>query len=188
MNTNNTELKKIYKEYAEAFDKASENSRAAYIARLAPGSKPPPTGKLYGDDAKNEFSAKCNSLATRAADIINSELEKINKDLNKAPTAEAVNTCTLLIMRKSKDPAEYSRLLNVYRDNPQTCDTIRSIAEENGIVALPYNSTTERAAALDALKRQLYFSMTPKQAENGNATPDQVEKFFTNVDQLIPEK
>lgn len=186
MNTSNTELKKIYKEYADAFTKASENSRAEYVAHLAPGSTLPPTGKLYGEDAKNEFSAKCKEYAARAAEIIDSELTKINTELTKEPTAEAVNACTLLSLRKSADRDEYMRLIEKYSDNVQTCDTIRKIAKDNGVISIPASPIRERAEDLEYLKTHLYHSMTAKKAEDGNTSPVHIQLFNAQIDKLLP--
>ena len=187
MNTNNAKLKAIYKEYADTFNRASENSRAAYIAKLAPGSTLPPTGKLYGDDARNEFSAKCSDLAHQAADIIDDELKGLNEQLTKEPTPEAVNACTLLSLRKSTDAAEYRRLMDKYADNVQTCDTIRKLAKDNGILDLPYNPITERAERLEDLKNHIFFTMNTRKAEDGNTSAGHAELFNAQIDELIPE-
>lgn len=186
MNTSNTELKKIYKEYADAFSKASENSRAEYIAHLAPGSTLPPTGKLYGEDARNEFNAKCTDLAHKASKIIDGELTKLNAELTKEPTPEAVNVCTLLSLRKSTDATEYMRLMEKYSDNVQTCDTIRKIAKDNGILSIPASPIRERAENLEYFKNHLYFKMTSKDAEDGNTSPVSIKLFNAQIDKLIP--
>lgn len=187
MSINSDKLKAIYKEFADTYNKACENSRKAYIEKLAPGSTLPKTGKLYSESDRNEFRAYCSNCAGKVAEIIDAEADRINKELVKEPTAEAVNACTLLSLRKSTDRDEYERFLKKYEDTPQVCSTIKSIAKDNGVIGLPNDKYSATADDLIYLKNKLMSKMTVVNAEQGSAEPMSVTTMQMSIDQLMPE-
>lgn len=187
MNINNEKMKKVFSDYADIYGKLCESSRNDYIKKLAPGSSLPKAGILYGDDAAATFSAKCTELRQQGNAIIDDEMNAINDKLTAAPTAEAVNACTLLSLRKSKDAEEYRALLKKYGDNVQTGDTIRAIAKQNNVLSLPDDPIKEKAEALESLRGTIYRDITPRNAAQGNTSPGHIAVFNMIIDEAIPE-
>ena len=188
MDTNNAKLKQIFNSWKKDFENISEQSRDDYIKRLAPGSVLPKSGIIYGDEYAAAFSGKCTEYRQQASAIIDNELAKLNGKLTAAPTADAVNACTLLSLRKSTDPDDYTKLLDAYGDNVQAGETIRAIAKENGVHGLPADPIKEQAETLESLRGTIYSRITPYSAQQGSASQGHIATYEMMIDRAIPEE
>lgn len=182
---NAEELKNVLTEYVRCYEIACENSRAAYIKGLAPGARLPKEGVIYGDDEKARFANSCTEYREKMCAFIDDEESKVKSALTAAPSTDAVNACTLLDLRASKDRAEYERLMEKYSNDPQTCDTIQAIAAKNGVHDLPENGSAAKLDALENLRRQIMRSITPKEAEEGKATTGYIALLSAVIDDAI---
>lgn len=187
MSTNNEALKAIFKNWADDYNQTCSESRDAYIKTLAPGATMPPAGTIYGAANKEAFSNRCTEYRAKAAEILNNEITKANAAISKEPTAEAVNMCQLLQMRKSTNPDEYNTLLEKYSDTPAVYETVRSIAHENGIKGIPAHPATMRKADLEEYRSRIYQRITPMYAKDGHTSDGYMAIFNDEIDSLFSE-
>ena len=184
----NKEIKDILQKWADDYNRTCKETRDEYIKTMTPGAVLPPEGTIYGAANKQAFAERCSEYRAQAYEVIDRARNAIETKLNKPATPEAVNTCKLLEMRKSKDPDEYTRLLKEYADTPEVCDTIRAIAKNNDVIGLPDYSTTGSMDALNDLEQSLAFKLTPMHAQQGHTGPGYLSFIGAEIDELLPEE
>lgn len=186
----NTELKAITKEYAKDFRNICERSKEERIKSLQPGDPLPKSGVLYGDDARERFMARAAEHREKALSIVDSELAKIQDELTKAPSTDAVNTLTLLKMRNKVTSEDLRPIMEKYGDNNQVYDTLRDIAAQHNIRDYAYESNPlrEQAEKLNGLKSSLNNNLRIDRAEKGYATDGFMSLLDAIIDDALPNE
>lgn len=185
----NKELKVIVDNFNKEFGEVSEESRIEYLQQLTPNSNvmSPQKGKIYGDRHRSTFEESCRAKRSAAALLIDKEINILNKKMSEAPTQDAVNSVTMLSMRKNITSEEIQKLLDAYGDNDMTRSTIIDLAKEHNVKDYIFDkpSTSERIKDLEGLKRSLNTGMSIQSAEQrGSAFIDWLKH---DIDNVFPE-
>lgn len=185
----NTELKAITKEYAKDFKNMCERSKEDHIKSLQPGDPMPREGVLYGDAAKERFNARAAEHRTKALSIVDSELAKIQEEMTKAPSTDAVNTLTLLKMRNKVTPEDLRPIMERYGSNNQVYDTLRDIAAQHNIRDYAFESNPLRVQAekLNGLKSSLNNNLRIDRAQKGYASDSFMSFLDAVIDDALPD-
>ena len=179
----NEELKKILREYGNAYKFACDNSRDTLIDTLKPGSRLPEEGKIYGDAFRDQFKKDAAVHRDRALKIVDGEIKAINAKLTAAPSTDAVNSIMMLRMKQHVTRADIDRLMSVYGSNPLAYDTLRDVAYDNGIRDLPENPLTVKAERLTDVRSSIEKTLNIHQAEAGHAS----DGFLAMMDAVIDD-
>lgn len=163
----NKELKSIISQFKDSYRIACDTSRNAYMKTLSAGAQIPREGFIYGDNFKAEFESMSSGYRDKVREIIGKNLSELREKMTEAPSTEAVNSITLLNMRKDVTENEIENLLSRYGDNHQARNTIVSIARNHGIYNFGDDETTERIADLESLESNLTKSLSASTANDG---------------------
>ena len=183
----NQELKDITKKYNECFRIVSEKSRSAYVNTLPPGATIPKGGKIFDQESRAFFEDRCQEFRSAADNLIGSRLSDLKKMATDAPSTEAVNTISLLNMRKNISESEISDLLARYGDNIQAYNTIVSIAKEHNIHTFSEHGVSVAITKLEDLQRSVDNALTVHNAEEGRATDGFMSMLQMQIDDVIPD-
>lgn len=182
----NYELKKIVDDYKQAFIDACNNSRKSYIANLLPGEKMPAEGVIIGKEYEASFDEVCQALRDKARAILGEAIASVKALMTEAPTEEAVNSISLLNMRKEATAEEVEDLLNRYGSNPQAWKTITSIAKERGIRTFGAHPIEEELAKESDLLRSLESAISLTSARNRGVGDGFISLVKAQIDDTFP--
>lgn len=184
------ELKAITNRYVDDFNVICERSREERLKTLQPGARVPAQGKLYGDDARNEFKRKADAHRVQAMSIIGNELRALNEKMTAAPSTDAVNTIQLLKMRSNITPEDINVLMMRYGDNSQVRDTLVDIAGQHDIKDYKFESNPIRVKAekLKDLNNSINNSLRLESAERGHASAGFVSFLNAAIDDAFPDE
>ena len=183
----NKNLKSIIKSYKADYKALCNSSRKEYLQTLPAYSRIPAGEKLYTDAARKEFAQRCYGFQHAAEEIIDNALSDLKDEATKAPDADAVNTISLLKMRRKVSGAEIDDLLTRYgKDNPQMWAALKEIGIANGIHTIPDHPVTQAIDQVERLGKSLYKALSAP-ASFASATPDGVFSFIEeNIDATFP--
>lgn len=186
----NTELKAITTRYTDKYKNICERSREERIKSLQPGAALPAHGKLYGDEAREQFRKEADACRVQAASIIENELKALNDKMTAAPSIEAVNTIQLLKMRSNVTAADINSLMQRYGDNSQVYDTLIDIAGQHNLNEYKFESNPLRVKAnkLNDLRSSIEKNLRLERAERGYASEGFISFLNAAIDDALPEE
>ena len=173
----NKELKSIISQFKDSYRIACDSSRNEYIKTLSAGARVPKEGILYGDERRQEFESMCAGYRDKALALLNKVLSDLHDKMTEAPSTDAVNSITLLGLRKHISQSEIENLLERYGDNPQAWNTIVSIARDHDIHAFNDHPIKRQIEAVDGLARTMERTISAQSANGGHAS----DGFLYNV-------
>lgn len=183
----NKDLKSLTSRFKDGYRITCESSRNAHMRTLSPGSPMPPQGIIYGDNIRKEFESECSGYRVKAREIIDEALQDLKKKETEAPTNEAVNSITLLNLRKEITENEIDDLLTRYgKDNPQAWRAINSIAYDHGIKVFKDHPVYEEIEAVEALGKTLEKTISLSSAESGHASDGYITLVDEQIDNVFP--
>lgn len=184
----NRALKAILTQYKESYDASCKASREAYLQTLPAGSSVPADGRIYGDAAREEFNGKCWDLRAEAKKILDDLSGELRNRVAEAPSADAVNTLTLLNMRHDVTEDEIAELAKRFDNNPQAWKTLKSIAEQNKIHVLREHPIETSLHQLEDIEQTLDSNLNVFSAERGHTSPGFLAMLETQIDNALPEE
>ena len=187
MNTReaNFQLKQLVDDFGRAFQTISEESRTALLRHSTAGERIPVPGRLYGNEYRAQFTARCDEIRGAVAAVINEQIDNIKAAMAEAPSAEAVNTVQMLALRDDIADDEIDIVLGKYGDNYQAAMAIISVAASKGLHG--WSCTVEKQLAdLEALLSTMRRTMTATSAENGHASSGYLEMLKIQIDFVLP--
>lgn len=182
----NQELKAIYREYVSGYKEACAASRDRFMAKLSPGAKIPDHGKIYDQEGKAEFTAKCSGLRAKAHEVTSGMLKDLRVKATEAPSTEAVNAITVLGMRKKITESEVSDLLGQYGSNPLCWKSIVDIAEAHDIHSFGEHPVDASIHKLEDIDAKIERNLTTMNAEQGRATEGWIAMAGIDIDCALP--
>lgn len=186
MNKQNNELKQIMKEYRDTYRVMCDASRDRALKAAAPGTPVPESGKLYGDDVREEFDSRCRDYRSRVRAITGTRADELKRKLTDAPSPEALGAVTLLSMRKDVTREEIEDLIDRYGDNPQAYKTITSIAREREILGFDPHPVETELRAVEDLEHSMIKTLSAHEAERGHAADGFLSMIGMNIDNTFP--
>lgn len=184
----NKALKAILTQYKESYDASCKSSRDAYIQSLPAGSSIPKEGQIYGTAARDEFNSKCWDLRAEAKRILDDLSGELRDRVAEAPSADAVNTLTLLNMRHDVTENEIADLAKRFDNNPQAWKTLRAIAEQNDIHVLSEHPIETALHQIEDIEQTLDSNLNVFSAERGHTSPGFLAMLETQIDNALPEE
>lgn len=182
----NKELKSILSQFKDSYRIACDSSRNAYMKTLSAGAQVPKEGMIYGEDRRREFESMCAGYRDKALEILNKVGTELREKATEAPSTEAVNSITLLNMRKNITEDEIDNLLTRYGDNPQAWETIVSIARDHDIHAFNDHPIKRQIEAVDGLARTMERTISAQSANGGHASDGFLAMIEMNIDDVFP--
>lgn len=161
------DLKQILKNYAEAYYTACDESRKEVLATLKPGQIAPADGRIHNVEMRSRFALDSIKYAQRAAEIFESMIRDVKKEMAAPPSTEAVNMISMLKMRTHVSAEEYENLIEQYGSNYQTAKAIRSIAAEHGHGIYTSSDLEGKLHDLEQLSSSFQHTLTLASAERG---------------------
>jgi len=149
----NKDLKKLAEDYRQSYDEIAKSSRNYVLANLKPGEQVPKEGIIYGDEYKEQFKTKANSIKSKALEIIDKAKTEMELKVSEPPSAEMTNLITVLNFRNDLTSEEVDNMLEQYSDNIQTFRAIKSIAKDKGIQTNVYSQADEILQSVSDLRR-----------------------------------
>lgn len=152
-------------DFNREFTNAAERSRKAHVVQLQPGSVIPGPGKIYGDEERAAFMRKADEISLRAQNAIDLSSKKIRAKMADPPSTDAVNSITMLQMRKHVTEDDLNNLVERYGDNYQTYKALASIALDREMPFFSEHPLDEQEAHLESIKNGLRGLLTLSSAE-----------------------
>lgn len=182
----NKELKSLLSQFKDSYRMACESSRNEYIKTLSPGAPLPKEGIIYGQEKKQEFESMCVGYRDKAREIIAKHLVELKEKATAPPSSDAVNSISMLSMRKNVTSDEINDLLSRYGDNPMCWDTIVSIAKENDIHSFGKHPVKSQIEDLEGLSKTIDKTLSVQSANAGHASDAFVSMMALEVDRSFP--
>ena len=117
MSNTNKKLKEITTSYRNDYERICRDSREECLKEMKPGERIPKDGIIYGDEAKELFNAKAIEYRNNANALIDAELDAIRHKISEAPSTEALNSVSLMALRKNVTSENINDLISRYGDN-----------------------------------------------------------------------
>lgn len=184
----NKALKDVFARFVKEFEDASRRTRVEFMRTAPAGGIIPEEGKIYGKESREKFEVLCQELRQEVRGLIENEKSIVREEATEAPSVEAVNTITLLNMRKNVTQNDIEDLLERYGDNYQAYKAIASIAKENDIRLFRKHPIEGKLDDLEQLERGLTRVMDITGAESGHISPGFVAIMNMTIDAAIPEE
>ena len=182
----NKELKSILSQFKDAYRMACDASHKAYVSSLPTGAQIPRDDVIYGENYKAEFDSMCAGFRKKAHEIMDERLSELREKATEAPSTEAVNSITLLSMRKDIPEKEFENLLVRYGDNAQAWKTIVSIANAHGIHSFTTPDIDDKIADVESLDKSLDKVLSLKNAIDGYANDGFLAMVGMDIDNVFP--
>ena len=163
------DLRKTFREFADAYTKAVQDSYNKQLMNLKPGD-PAPVKKIAKMDERKAFEALSRTYMSKAEKILTSARDQLRAEIAKAPTPEAVNFITLLAARTGNiTQEEIDAAVKAYGSNYQAYKAIADIARAHKI-HLPAPSLDEDLEYIKAQLRSLPHEYSLSNAEAGGTS------------------
>lgn len=107
------------------------------------------------DEMQQEWNDVVQSIRYEITDIINTRYDTIKKAISDAPSTEAVNTITLLNMRKNVTEEDITALMERYGKNPQCYYALRDIAQSHEVYWQGNNGIVDQFEELKILEENV---------------------------------
>lgn len=182
----NKELKSLLSQFKDSYKMASESSRNEYMKTLVPGAEIPKTGVIYGDNRVREFESMCDGYRGKMKSIIADVSSDLKDKETEAPSTEAVNSITLLSMRKNVTEDEIDNLLTRYGDNQQAWRTINSIAKDHNIHVFRDHENEGKLSRVNDLEANLDRALSASSAISGHASDGYLSMIAMEIDNVFP--
>lgn len=182
----NKELKSIISQFKDSYRIACDSSRNEYMKTLSAGARVPKEGILYGDERRQEFESMCAGYRDKALALLNKVLSDLHDKMTEAPSTDAVNSITLLGLRKNISQSEIENLLERYGDNPQAWNTIVSIARDHNLSYFGNHPIEGQISAINDLSRSLERVLSTRSAIDGHATDGFLSMVEMQIDEVFP--
>lgn len=183
----NEQLKSIMDEFKQGYVTACNDSRKQYIANLKPGDKLPAENVILDRETETAFDTSCQVLRDKARAIIGESIATHKEVMTKAPSEEAVNSISLLNMRKNATAEEFEDLLNRYgKDNPQAYKTITAIANERGYRGFGSHPVEVQLSKETDLLKSLEGAISLTSAKNRQVSDGFVSLVKAQIDDTFP--
>lgn len=187
MSNTNKELKALIDEFNQDFKISSEASRNEALRRLNGGEKAPASGRIYGEQNREEFKSRAREYAAKASALVQAEIDKLNDKMTEAPTDDAVRALTVVGMRDNVSREEFEALLNRYGNNYQSEKTIINLAAKNKIY-FDREPLEQKLDDLEGLGRSLRSTLTLSSAEEHADSAFFKALQSSAIDATIPEE
>lgn len=187
MNTReaNFQLKQLVDEFGSAFQTIAEESRTALMRHSTAGERIPVPGRLYGNEYRAQFTARCDEIRGAVAAVINEQIDNIKATMAEAPSADAVNTVQMLALRDDITADEINVVLEKYGENYQAAKAIISVAASKGLRGWSC-SADSRLEDLENLRSVMRRTINATSAENGHASNGYLEMLKIQIDSALP--
>lgn len=182
----NRDLKSVLSSFRSSYKMACESSRVEYIKTLSPGARLPEAGKIYGNDAREEFKSLCRGYQQRVCEISEKYVDELKEEATTAPSTDAVNSITLLSLRNNISENEVRDLLDRYGDNVQAYKAIKSIAVEKGIRVFNDHPIDAEIADVEAMSKVLCREMSNACLANKVFSDGIISALEAQVDRAVP--
>lgn len=182
----NKELKSIISQFKDSYRIACDSSRNEYMKTLSAGARVPKEGILYGNERRQEFESMCAGYRDKALALLNKVLSDLHDKMTEAPSTDAVNSITLLGLRKNISQSEIENLLERYGDNPQAWNTIVSIARDHNISSFGDHPIEGQISDINDLSRSLERVLSTRSAIDGHATDGFLSMVEMQIDEVFP--
>lgn len=179
----NKELKQILNNYRSAYKKINDKNWNEYRDTLRPGQVIQSKIDLSLDNLEM-LKKEADTCREKAQGVLQPLLDKIDKEISTAPSAEATNTIQLLALRSSITEADIDNLMKRYGDNVQAYKAIRDIAKEKDIaIYRPHPAEVER----DNINHLLYnFEKNPEGYGDGKDGITYLSFIESTIDRSLP--
>ena len=184
--TINKELKELLNTFKDSYRTTCYASRVQYMKTLPAGSQIPKEGVIYGDAEKQQFDLDCKGFRDKANKILSDAHSELKKEATEAPSTEAVNSITLLNMRKDITETDVDDLLTRYGSNPQAWKTIKSIANDHDIRGFRDHPIDEQIQNIEGLANTLNKTLSLASASSGHAGDGFLAMVAGQIDQTFP--
>ena len=158
MSSTNKELKALIAEFNQDFKISSEASRKEVLSNLKSGERAPESGRIYGENNREEFNNRARQYAARATELVQKEIDKVNDAMTEAPTDEAVRALTVVGLRDDVSKEEFDALFERRRED------------------------------LEGLGRSLRSTLTLRSAEDHSGSAGFTSLQLGSIDAVIPEE
>lgn len=184
----NRQLKSILSDTVNSYRRACNDSRSAYMATLKAGARIPEENRLYSAEERERFSSLCLESKHKVHDIFDSIKQEFKQKTTAAPSADAVNTISLLKARGDNlTPEEVHALLDQYGDNVQAFRAIKSIANEHKVYVYRDHPIDEKAKDIEGLEQSINNVLSPYSAESGRYSDGFLAFMNMSIDSCFPD-
>lgn len=148
----NADLKRIYKDFSNAYGIVCEESWKTHVTGLKPGSPTPPKGKIYGAADQKRFAEIANEHKAKALKILNEERDRLVYNAGRGPSNEATNAVQMLALNPSPTTRDFEVIAETYGDNILVMNALRGIARKHEIPLTIKNPKLDKLDAINKLR------------------------------------
>ena len=155
------------KQFRDDYNKTAEITYGDHARTLGAGARLPQKGVIYGNQARADFDIRAAKYQQTAAAELDRAYKTLYAEMTAAPSADAVNTLTVLAMWRDVTADDLAALDAAIGTNYMVHHALAAYADRYKLPFETAHALDIAKAELDALQR-IVNNMTMRSAEAGN--------------------